>query len=46
MVIVAGKEGAHVAFEVDGERVNLDEIPKGVFNKLQNIIDLAPPIYF
>lgn len=30
MTIIAGSDGSHVAFEIDGERVNIDEIPEAM----------------
>ena len=39
-MIVTGKEGAHVAFEVDGERVNIDEIPGREYIALHLIASL------
>ena len=42
MVIVTGKQGAHVGFEVNGERVNIDEIPAREF--CFRLLALATPI--
>ena len=30
MTIIAGNDGKHVAFEIDGKRVNIDEIPEAM----------------
>ena len=30
VTIIAGSDGSHVAFEIDGKRVNIDEIPEAM----------------